>query len=92
MPDESVCNKGEVVRALYTVLNCLDEQKPKKNIPANAGKPWSKEDEALLIDLYSSGTTKKDICNTLQRTVTGIAARLVRLGIIDNRETFRDRT
>ena len=91
LPDNSVCNKGEVVRAFYAVLNHLDEKKSKKNMPANAGKPWSKEDEYLLVDLYQSGTSKKDICNTLHRTATGIAARLVRLGIIESRDTFRDR-
>jgi len=91
LPDNSVCNKGEVVRALYTVLNSLNEKKAKKNMPQNAGKPWTEEDETLLIDLYRSGATKKDICNALQRTVTGIAARLVHLGIIDNRDIFRDR-
>lgn len=91
LPDNSVCNKGEIVRAFYAVLSHLDEKKPKKNMPANAGKPWSKEDETLLADLYRSGASKKDICNTLQRTTTGIAARLVHLGIIDNRDIFRGR-
>ena len=60
-------------------------------MPQNAGKPWTEEDETLLIDLYRSDASKKDICTTLQRTVTGIAARLVHLGIIDNRDIFRDR-
>ena len=91
LPDDSVYNKGEIVRAMYAVLNSLDEKKPKKNLPENAGKPWTKEDEAVLIELYRSGASKKEICKTLQRTVTGIAARLVHLGLIDNRDIFRDR-
>ena len=91
LPDNSVCNKGEIIRALYTVLRYLDEKKTKKNMPANTGKPWPKEDEDLLIDLYRSGTTKRDICKTLQRTESGVAARLVHLGIIENRDIFRDR-
>jgi hypothetical protein len=70
-------------------LNYLGDKKPKKNMPANAGKPWSKEDENLLVRLYRSGASKKDICNTLQRTVSGVAARLVHLGIIDNQDIFR---
>lgn len=90
LPDNSVCNKVEVVRAFYAILNHLDEKKPKKNLPVNTGKPWTKEDECLLIDLYRAGSSKKEICNTLQRTVSGVAARLVHLGIIDNRDTFRD--
>ena len=91
LPDNSVCNKGEVVRAFYTVLNNLKVDKVKKNMPENAGKPWTEDDEDLLVNLYRSGTSKKDICNALQRTATGIAARLVRLGIIEDRDTFIDR-
>ena len=87
---DNVCNKGEVVRAFYTVIQVLDK-KNKKNMPENAGKPWSKEDEKLLIELYHSGASKRDICNTLKRTSTGIAARLVRLGAIENRDIFRNR-
>ena len=91
LPDNSVCNKGEIVRAFYAVLSHLDEKKSKRNLPANAGKPWVKEDEDLLISLYRSGAPKREICKTMQRTESGVAARLVRLGIIDNRDIFRDR-
>jgi hypothetical protein len=91
LPDNSVCNKGEIVRAFYAVLSHLDEKKPKKNLPANAGKPWTKEDEDLLVSLYRSGTPKREICKALQRTESGVAARLVHLGIIDNRDIFRDK-
>ena len=48
LPENSVCNKGEIVRAFYSVLNHLDEKKPKKNIPTNAGKPWSAEEDTKL--------------------------------------------
>ena len=41
--------------------------------------------------LYRSGTPKREICKTVQRTESGVAARLVHLGIIDNRDIFRDR-
>ncbi len=89
LPDNSVVNKGEVVRALYTVLNHLDEKKTRKKMSENVGKPWTREDEDLLIELYRTGASKKDICKTLQRTVTGVAARLVHLGVIEDRDVFR---
>lgn len=91
LPANSVCNKGEIVRAFYAVLTHLDEKKPKKNLPANAGKSWTKEDEDLLVGLYRSSASKRDICKTLQRTESGVAARLVHLGVIDNRDIFRRR-
>ena len=89
LPDNSVCNKGDIVRAFYTVLNHLDNKTHEECIPANAGKTWSKKDDDLLKNLYQSGTSKKDICDTLQRTESGVAARLVRLQLIDNRDIFR---
>ena len=91
LPANSVCNKGEIVRAFYAVLNHLDDKKLKKNLPANAGKPWTKEDEDLLVSLYRSGAPKREICKTMQRTESGVAARLVHLGIIENRDIFRNR-
>ena len=91
LPEDSIYNKGDIVRALYAVLSALDAKKPKRKLPKNAGKAWSKEDDDLLIDLYRSGASKKDICNTFKRTITGIAARLVRLGEIESRDVFRDR-
>ena len=89
LPDNSVCNKGEIVRAFYVVSNHLNAKKSKKNMPANAGNPWTKEDEDLLVTLYRSGTPKKDICTSLQRSETGVAARLVHLGVIKDRDIFR---
>ena len=91
LPEDSVCNKGEVVRALYTVLHASKEEKPKKNAPENAGKPWTKDDDALLANLYRANVPKKEICDTFKRSSGGIAARLVRLGLIDDRDAFRDR-
>lgn len=90
LPYDHVCNKGEIVRALYVALDAM-EAKPKRKQPENAGKPWTKDDENLLINLYRSGASKQDLCTTFQRTATSIAARLVHLGIIENRDVFRKR-
>ncbi|MBR0324311.1 MAG: hypothetical protein IIX06_07480, partial [Bacteroidales bacterium] len=89
LSDDNVCNKGEVVRALYTVLNSLDAKKSKKNLPENAGKRWTNEDDKKLCEMFDAGACKKDICKTFKRTQTGIAARLVRLGKINDRDEFR---
>ena len=83
LPDNSVCNKGDVVRAFYTVLDALD-RKPKKNMPENAGKPWTNEEEKRLRELYSSGLSKKEISSELCRTAGSISSRLARLGIIND--------
>lgn len=84
LPDNSVCNKGEIVRAFYSILNQLDE-KTKKNMPANAGKPWSAELEKELCEMYDKGATAKELSHHFQRTKSSIAARLVHLGKISDR-------
>ena len=59
--------------------------------PENAGKKWSAEDDKILIHMYNSGATKREMCNRFERTERGLAARLVRLGIIEDREVFYKR-
>lgn len=84
LPDNSVCNKGEVVRALYTVLHHLNEKQSKKKLPANAGKPWSKEDDEKLKAYFRSGMTTKEISTVFQRTNNSIASRLLLLGVTND--------
>lgn len=91
LSEDNVCNKGEVVRALYTVLASLDASKHKKTQPENAGKRWTDEDDKKLCELFDAGVSNKDICKIFKRTSTGIASRLVRLGKICERDEFRNR-
>lgn len=84
LPEDSVYNKGEVVRALYAVLDRLENVKPKKALPKNAGKPWNKEDDERLRKSFASGMTKKELCAEFERTSGSISSRLVRLGLIND--------
>ena len=84
LPDDSVYNKSEVVRALYIVLNSLEVKKPKRSLPENAGKPLSKDEEDRLKELYNSGLSKKDISKELGRTTGSISSRLKKLGLIND--------
>lgn len=89
-PDDS-CNQVEVVRALHTVLRRLDMQqmKPSKEQPENAGKPWNADDEYQLCKMFDEGRTRREICNHFKRSSGAIAARLVKLGRISERDQFR---
>lgn len=60
-------------------------------MPVNAGKPWAKENDDLPVNLYRSGASQKDVCKTLRGTEAEIAAILIYLGIIKNRNIFRCR-
>ena len=90
LPDDSVCNKGDVVRAFYAIIETIDK-KSKRNMPENAGKAWTMEEEQLLIKMYNSGVSKKEMCDAFKRTEVALAARLVHLGIIESRDVFRGR-
>lgn len=93
LPDDDSCNQVEIVRAIHAVLSNIKaaKSKAKKSQPENAGKPWTEEDERLLCRMYDAGNSKKDICQYFKRTPGAIAARLVRLGKIQNRDQFRVR-
>ena len=64
-------------------------QKAKR--PENVGKAWTREQELLLIKMYNNGASNRELCDKFKRTETGLAARLVKLGIIKEREEFRNR-
>lgn len=91
LSEDDSCNQVEIVRALNTVLRVLDgqPQKSSKLSPENAGKPWIKEDEEILIRMFEQGYTRKDICNYFKRSPGAIALRLVKLGKINERDEFR---
>ena len=84
------CNEPDVIRALYLAIACLEKaEKREKNLPDNAGKPWTQEDVDKLNRMFEEGISKKTICNEFKRTEGAIVARLVRLGRIRNRDEFR---
>lgn len=56
------------------------------------GKPWSREEELLLCRMFDDGRQDQDICTTLGRSHVAVAARLVRLGRIEQRADFSERT
>ena len=55
------------------------------NLPENSGKPWTLELDQQFSDMYDCGASVKEMCDYFKRSKGGIAARLVRLGKIENR-------
>lgn len=86
LPEDSVCNKAEIVRAFYCVLDELEAKKPDhpRKPPENAGKPWTKEEDRQLIAMFDEGRSNKEMMSVLGRTKGSIISRLARLGKIDN--------
>ncbi len=82
LSDDNVCNKPEVLRALYTILKHTESL---KKLPENAGKPWTKEDDALLVELYKSGSSIKELKAKFKRTSGSIRSRLEQLGVLEQK-------
>ena len=86
LPDTDSSNQPEVIRALHTVLNSIDNvsSAQKKARPENAGKPWSQEEDDALRDEYRQGMKASEIAKIHIRSRGAITARLVRIGEASN--------
>jgi len=47
----------------------------------NAFAPWTEEDEQSLVDMYTRREKLQTICDTLGRSVTSVASRLLKLDL-----------
>lgn len=90
LPEDHVCNQPEMIRALHCVLRALSDKRTKPQ-HENAGKAWTAEDDAALCQMFDAGNDKKEMCAYFKRSVGSLAARLVRLGKIEERAEFRNR-
>lgn len=79
LPDDSVYNQPEIVRALYTALAELSP-KAAKPLPANAGKPWTEAEETKLIDEFDEDMKISAIAKEHGRSRGAIESRLNALG------------
>lgn len=85
--DDSVYNKPEIIRALYTVLGALTEKEfvaaniMKQDPLRNAGKPWTEIEDAKLQDEFLSKIKISDIAKEHGRTYGAIESRLEHLGL-----------
>lgn len=89
MPEDSPYNAPPVIRALFAVSQALDAKpaadaaKPARvraGQPVNAGKSWSKDDDALLEEGFDRGEDQALLADRLGRTRFGIEQRLIKLG------------
>ncbi|RXH56364.1 hypothetical protein GRAN_3221 [Granulicella sibirica] len=98
----SVVHRLEVMRALALALEALTEvqgggrteevkeqRKGAKKGPDRAGQGWSRAEDDELRRLFGQRRQIADLAVQLGRTTGAIAARLVRLGLVNERSEAR---
>jgi hypothetical protein len=83
---DSVFQSPDVVRALMCAMRALEasgSRRDRSDLPANAGKPWSSEEDERLLAEFDAGRSLREMAGLHARTVAGVEARLERLGRLD---------
>lgn len=75
----------DVIRALYKAMRALEivsrsRERAKGARPANAGNPWSEEEDRRLLQEFDGGSTIPEIMALHGRSHASIQARLERHG------------
>ncbi len=92
-PEDSVYQHPQMVRALNRAVIVLEARQKweerKRQMPENAGKQWTDEDDRQLLGGFDNGVKIPDLARKFKRTIASIEARLETHGKIEPRE--RDR-
>ena len=84
LPQSSICNQADIVRALHCVLNAVEHPSRAKNQPENAGKPWDEAELDQLEKEFQAEMPISQIAKEHKRTRGAIEAKLGRLGLIED--------
>jgi hypothetical protein len=86
-PDHSPYAEPRALRALYTAVELLEKElereRRRERLPANFGKPWSEDEDRMLVGEFDSGHTTSVIATKHQRTQSSVRLRLEKLGKIE---------
>ena len=89
-PPQSPYQHPDTVRALFQAAQALTEPSagPRtRNTPqstaANAGKPWTEEEDQLLAANFDAGRSMPELAAEHGRTRAAIQARLIKLGRLE---------
>jgi hypothetical protein len=83
---DSVYQSADVIRALYIAVRALEmNTRPRargsrSRLPANAGKPWSEQEDLELLEKFDEGIAIAELAQAHDRTLAGIQARLEKHG------------
>ena len=83
---DSPYQSADVVRALYIAVRALETTtrtkrgRTRSGMPTNAGKPWTEQEDAKLLEKFDKGLSIAELAQLHDRTPAGIQARLERHG------------
>lgn len=84
LPDNSVYQHPQVVRALFMAIEALERSqrrsKRQKHLPEKAGSPWTPEEDQRLSRAFDARKSVDDLAEAHQRTRGAIESRLAKLG------------
>ncbi|HTR65046.1 MAG TPA: hypothetical protein VMH85_04685 [Terriglobales bacterium] len=79
----SICLRPKVVKTLNRALGALLQvEQREREKPTNAGRYWSRAEDAQICDEVRRGVDLHEIAKTHNRTIGSIIVRLVKLGKI----------
>ncbi|MFL6605782.1 MAG: hypothetical protein ACJ8R9_31275 [Steroidobacteraceae bacterium] len=93
LSEDSVLHNAEVLRALLVGAEAIEEREGRETRraaqPANVRNRWTADEEKQLIVSFQGGEPLQAISDRHGRTVRGVEARLVKLGLMttDQRTT-----
>jgi hypothetical protein len=84
LPSEGPLARAQVVRALFVASQALTDSSRRAlleaNRPGKAGKSWSPQEDAQLLQAFDGGEEVRELANRHERSAGGIRSRLVHLG------------
>jgi hypothetical protein len=85
--DAATLQTPDVVRALFLAAESLEARsrgaRRNSNLPRNAGKTWTAEEDERLLAAFDGGSPVEALAAAHERTRAGIEARLVKHGRLD---------
>lgn len=79
LPEESVYNNPEIIRAIHCLLRQL-QARSDNAAAVNAGRSWHADEERQLLEEYDAGLSVDEIARRHGRSPGAIEARLSELG------------
>jgi len=93
LPPGSPIASPDVAPAFQAALEALDyrikRQERETELPSNAGKSWSPDEDRALAAAFDSRLPISEIAKRFSRTEGSIASRLVRIGKVADRDAAR---